>query len=162
MVVAGALCGMSRLSCKSEVTCECRVSCELRWIHLFVISDKNIEGTSRIDRKFVNLLRPATLRIDMHIALMLHVAGLRRSMHLQSVRDTPPIFLLGLKVKCIQRTSHATQHPQLTSLLHESGDMPHRARAAAWPSVAGALCGMSPLSCKTEATGECRVSCELQ
>ena len=91
MAVAGALCGMSPLSCKDEVACECRVSCELRRMNLFVISDKNIEGMSRNDRKFVNLLRPATLRIDMHRALMLHVAGLRRSMNLQSVHDAPPI-----------------------------------------------------------------------
>ena len=94
-------------------------------MHLSLSPTKNIEGSSRTDCKIVDLPRPATFSIDMHIAPMLNVAGLGRSLIFQSVGDGPSIFLVELRDKRIYRSSQATRHSQVDSILHESGTIPH-------------------------------------
>ena len=94
-------------------------------MHLSLSPTKNIEGPSRTDCEIVDMPRPATFSIDMHIAPMLNVAGLGRSTLFQSVRDEPSIFLVGLRDKCIHRSSQATGHSQVASILHESGAILH-------------------------------------
>ena len=53
------------------------------------------------------------------------VAGLGRSTIFQSVRDEPSIFLVGLRDKCIHRSSQVTGHSQVAPILHESGAISH-------------------------------------
>ena len=69
--------------------------------------------------------RPGVPRTFPALLFDADVAGLGRSTIFQSVRDEPSIFLVGLRDKCIHRSSQVTGHSQIALILHEIGAILH-------------------------------------